>query len=605
MNANWRRGARKRTELDPPPAQRLLNALDRSERGEVDAWLLVVRELTLKDDGANYGNFYEASTLTMPGWIRSDESARKRIVDAAKRYLEFSPFFNSVWSDGGAVPRGAFAAAQALWVCLQSDSTFVKNRADLAQKCVQSVGRFHATTRESTFIKQELLRQLVISQESAVRDAIVGEICRDNEQHGYYLAADSVGAVWNSTLGLELVELLRSGKLKPAVTVSLLIHLFELSPESARSFASSKLGPPACNQPLDEAARAVALAWMKGDPVSAWNIVWPLMQKDNGFGDYLISQLGSTLLDQPRFLSVVDVATLADFYLWMVNRFPYPENDADESTGPRPVVFQHYLRDNALEHLKQRGTFAAVAEIQRVMDELPQYGWLRLHLDEADRVARALTWRPFSIKELGSVLGNPALRLVGSEQDLLEVLCESLERLQLQLRGETPTAHFLWNTDPAVKAKGEEDLSDFLTNHLRSDIGSRGVVVNREVQIRRSNRGGVSGQRTDIHVSAVSPSSGGAQTVSVIIEVKACWNPEVLVAMETQLRDRYLKDNATRTGLYVVGWYASPAWDRNDARGKRRGDLKLHELRSKLAEQARELTGAARLKSVTIDCSLD
>jgi len=598
------RRAQKGSVLDPTPTERVLNALTRSEQGEVDAWVLVVQELTLKEGTLSYGNYHEASILTMPGWLASDASTRQRIVEAANRYLESSPFFDLVWPTEGTVPLGAFAVAQALWICVQMDASYIENKPEIAEKCVQSIVRFHVSSKGSTSVKQELLRQLVKDHEAAVRKVLLGEIRGDNERHGYYLAGDSVAAAWHPALGRELVGLLRGGGLKAPTTVSLLVHIFQLSPELAREFASSSLLLHPVDQPYDEIERAVALAWMKGDPHTAWDHVWPLMQKDINFGDYMIGQLGGALLDQPRFLSVVDVTALADFFIWMVKRFPYPEPE-EESFGPRPVVVQHYLRDTALEHLKQRGTFAAVDEISRIIDVLPDYGWLRVHLDQADLIARASTWEPFSINELQSVLADTNRRLVGSERDLLEILCESIQRLQHQLRGEIPTVRFLWNTGTAITPKGEEDLSDFMAAHFRTDIGNRGVIVNREVQIRRLNPGGVPGQRTDVHVSATSSGGSAVRTVSVIIEVKACWNPEVLVAMKTQLRDRYLRDNAIRTGLYVVGWYASPVWDTSDSRRQRCGILRLDDLRLELEQQANDLSAPVLLKSLVVDCSLE
>jgi hypothetical protein len=601
-----RKQSPKEAVLNPPPAQRLSDALNRSEGGEVDAWLVIVQEMTLKENSTDYGDYNQASVLTMPGWMTSDEVTQRRIVDSSKRYLEFSTFFDLVWPAEGGVPLGAFAAVQALWICVQTDSAFIRNRPDLATKCAYSVVRFHASSKESTDVKQELLRQLAIFNESIIRSALVEEICRDNDRHGYYLARESVAAAWNSDLGRDLIALLRAGRFKPSVTAPLLAHLFELSPEPAREFASSTFFAPATSLLDDERVRAIGLAWIKGDPKSGWDIIWPLMKTDKDFGDYMVAQLGGSLHEQPRFLNVIEVTSLADFYIWMVSRYPYPGEGHEEGSGPRPVVYQHYLRDNALEHIKQRRSFASVAAIQRVMDELPQYTWLHFHLDQADLLARAGTWKPFTIEELRRVLADSSRRLVGSERDLLAVLRESLQRLQQQLRGETPTVRFLWNMiDPVLRPKGEEDLSDFMTAHFRSDIGTHGLVVNREVQIRRSNPDGVPGQRTDIHVSATLSVGSTARPVSVIIEVKGCWNPELLSAMKTQLRDRYLKENATRTGLYVVGWYAAPAWDTTDARKQDCGRLGLNELRATLEQQASELSEGVQLEAVVLDCSLE
>ncbi|HEU5101871.1 MAG TPA: hypothetical protein VFU22_22775 [Roseiflexaceae bacterium] len=81
------------------------------------------------------------------------------------------------------------------------------------------------------------------------------------------------------------------------------------------------------------------------------------------------------------------------------------------------------------------------------------------------------------------------------------------------------------------------------------------MVINREVVIRRGTGKG-DDQRTDVHVNAVTRDRlKPYDVITLIIEVKSCWHPEGLTAMETQLIQRYLKDNACRHGLYLVGWY--------------------------------------------------
>src|SRR3989338_5640887 len=99
----------------------------------------------------------------------------------------------------------------------------------------------------------------------------------------------------------------------------------------------------------------------------------------------------------------------------------------------------------------------------------------------------------------------------------------------------------LWNYDGGgnrrknFRPKDEESLSDGVERWIRDDLSiSRGVIVNREVQLQR-------GQKTDIKINAVKlgDMSGDAKILTVVIEVKGCWNNEILTAMETQLYEKY------------------------------------------------------------------
>jgi len=52
--------------------------------------------------------------------------------------------------------------------------------------------------------------------------------------------------------------------------------------------------------------------------------------------------------------------------------------------------------------------------------------------------------------------------------------------------------------------------------------------------------------------------SGHYDRVSGIVEMRGCWNKELMTAMEEQLKDRYLKNNPSPYGMYLVGWFTCP-----------------------------------------------
>jgi hypothetical protein len=62
----------------------------------------------------------------------------------------------------------------------------------------------------------------------------------------------------------------------------------------------------------------------------------------------------------------------------------------------------------------------------------------------------------------------------------------------------------------------------------------------------------------DIHVDATVPGRKRRtdERMSVIVEVRGNWHRELDSAMQTQLRDRYLKGNSYKNGIYLVGWFA-------------------------------------------------
>jgi hypothetical protein len=197
---------------------------------------------------------------------------------------------------------------------------------------------------------------------------------------------------------------------------------------------------------------------------------------------------------------------------------------------------------------------------------------------------------------------------VQNGKQLLGVVVESLERLQQKLHGETPAARFLWNklNDGIYQPMDENELSNYVKLHFDQDLKARGIIANREVQIRRGE-GLSKGQTTDIHIDAVTRTSTGQayDQITVIVETKGCWNPDLDCAMETQLKDRYLKNHHSQFGLYLVGWFSCSQWNDSDYRKKQSPKISLEEARDEFSKQAASLsTNGMMIRAFVLDTSL-
>lgn len=67
----------------------------------------------------------------------------------------------------------------------------------------------------------------------------------------------------------------------------------------------------------------------------------------------------------------------------------------------------------------------------------------------------------------------------------------------------------------------------------------------------------IDGSRTDIQVQASDPRDGAAEPLTVVIEVKGCWNPEIKTGVTSQLLP-YLKPQPGWAGIFLVGYFHSP-----------------------------------------------
>jgi hypothetical protein len=247
----------------------------------------------------------------------------------------------------------------------------------------------------------------------------------------------------------------------------------------------------------------------------------------------------------------------------------------------------------------------------------PDLGYMKYHLREAEELMRRNTWVPCAPAEILQLTRDPDARLVRNGADLLDVLEESLSRLESRLQGETPAAIDLWNDaakGPAettkkgkvFRPKNEPALSDYIKRHLDLDLRERGVIINREVEI-RPPLGGAKGERTDVHVNVAAPTGepGVSEKVTAIIEVKGCWNPELNDAMKTQLVQRYLKDNECRHGLYLIGWCMCDQWDAGDDRRGRTPGTTIAQARERFLQQAAALsTDGREIRAVVLNAAL-
>jgi len=219
---------------------------------------------------------------------------------------------------------------------------------------------------------------------------------------------------------------------------------------------------------------------------------------------------------------------------------------------------------------------------------------------------------PLEPGEVITLLTDEEKRVVQNGDQLLGVLVESLSRLESRLQGETPAASDLWNE---IRGKGknfkytpkdEDRLSDYVKRHLESDLAGSGLIINREVEIRRGTGKG-DGERTDIHVDAVVRSASGddSDVVRAIIETKGCWNRGLRTAMAHQLVGRYLKDNKCRHGLYLIGWFLCESWDSSDQRKRQTPKVNIDKMRKELELQARTLSVCdLKVRAVVLNTAL-
>ena len=218
---------------------------------------------------------------------------------------------------------------------------------------------------------------------------------------------------------------------------------------------------------------------------------------------------------------------------------------------------------------------------------------------------RTKTWAPLTPAEVLRLATSRRGRLVQSPDDLCEAVIDALQKYEKELHGEQTQVQFLWNkqTGGLSIPVDENALSDHVKIFLKHSLSDSGIVLNREVEIGRVP-GAPVGSRTDIKIDAIRRGENGEtyDFIVAVIETKGCWNPELLTAIETQLRDDYLARLGAPLGFYLVGWFDESKWDERDNRKKRSPSIDLGEARRLLNEKAAELSKGYTIRAVVLDC---
>ena len=601
----------KRTLLDPPPVQQISTLLDESEYGKYESWWYLTMVMTLKPDSMRYHSEIEMkSDLTiLPGWKTANETTRKRILKAAKKYvLEQSPETSS-WLGKNIYHRPALAGFKALRLLMHQEPSFISSiPADVWKRWAPIILAYpQSNDIGDKEAHSHLLKFAYGHAIDIITHCLKVIIDKENEDHDAIFIINVIDFCWDDRLASTILSKAKDEKLKPECMGCLLSALLKHNVAEARVF-TEKLVQVTIPSSGIERSRAIvaALVLMIYTDNAGWSVVWPAIQEDIDFGKQVISKLVDHLTIHGASIGQkLHENQLADLIIWLFRHYPLSQDSIGEDGFLYPRDNVARWRDSMLRELKERSNAQACEAIERIAFALPDILELKQLLKEAKTIARRHSWMPPNPVDVVNIAMDEEKRLVQNGDQLLNVLIESLQRLQEKLIGKTPSTILLWNEieKDLYRPKDESILSDYVKVYLDDDLKQRGIIVNREVEIRKG-RGSSPGEETDIHVDAIIPGSrkGECGSVSAIIEVKGCWHRELWTAMETQLVDRYLKDNRCPYGLYVVGWFNCDKWDNRDYRKKQAPKMSSSEVQDRLDTQASELS--KQIRAFVIDIAI-
>ena len=584
---NYARFRSRRRPSDGPTEddirKRLFELLARADAGELDCWWQFCLGLTLIPGEPRATGELSDDLTARPGWQLLSEADRSRALDLAHRYLREFRLEHQDWLTTNTWHRPALAGYQAAALLLRHDPERLSALpagawGEWAGICVTYPVGNEAGDRR---IRKDLLERAYQAAPEAVTTELRALIGSEAERD-YLPSQDAIEAIWDDRVAEALYEKLGEPELVDSLWSELIDTLVEHAYAPAVEHAMAVVHDHGARTEQRLAAGLALLAQL--DPTS-WPCMSTLLNDAPEFARDLFLSAGGREAVRLRQL---DEAALHDLYVWMHEQFPPAEDPEIKSDFGSPRERVARVRDRAISMLAERGTTASVEALEGLAARFDEWPWLRVQALHAEEARRRNAWTPISPQVLFRLLDNPAGRLVRSAAELASVVAEAIADVQ-RILSENSEAMFLWDGN---RPKPEEHVSHYLAMRLRDRLEARGIVTNREVQVRPSASGTGMGPRTDIHIDAAATSSGVAALTraTVVVEVKGIWHDQVATAMRSQLWERYLKPAGLAHGLYIVLVPDGNRWDPDDA-GQRRATRRLAQgLEQKLHETADALT---------------
>jgi hypothetical protein len=587
-----------------PPKFTVEEYLQDFEGGDISAWWRLNIALCYDPEKEAYRGELEYNISVMPGWQLADTTTRRRIISAAAIYIGVVQDEPAKWlhEDGYSLYQPSFAGYRAFYLLLREDRQTLLALPSVTwcnwATIIVSYPRINEREEEGS--SEDLIGLAYKHCPSGITDALMQEIERDNKR-GHTPLLHKLEHCWDERLADALLSWLSSRTVRPTTMGSILGELLKQNISAkAQAFAEHYITQPIPENTEDRSLMlTIARLLVLSAHDARWSSIWPLITQNPEFGRELVLSLAQRPFGIGDVLgSRLSEQQIMELYLWLVEQFPYqddPKEEGEDGEGFYEVTPRHevaHWRNNLLHILQQKGTVASVKALQHIQERLPANEWIRWMVFEAQNITRRMTWTPPHPAELLSLNRSREARLVESGAQLLDIIIESLQRLEHSLQGETPAAIDLWNEGP-YRPKDENRLSDYVKRHLVRDLCERGVVINREVEIQRG-AGENPGERTDIKIDAVRKAGNGQtyDVITVIIETKCCYHRELQTAMQYQLRDRYLREHRSDFGIYLVGWFNCTAWDDEDDRKQQAPKLTAVQAQEFFDHQATTLSQA-------------
>lgn len=583
------------------PQEQVRMCLAHFAAGEKDIWFNILREIFYNQE---HQEFYVDSWLNNENintliWLSLEPDVQNEIIATAKSYIEELPLNNACVGANRSIYHTGIAGFRAMQLIHSKEPNFVSNLSkEVLAFWLQPMWFFF----DMEIFREIATRLLLVVKNKVPEEFEIELISLINTKlsaRQLYSARQLINCFWSENVANQLYETLLACREDTCrwkeIAGALISHNHAKAHDKILEIFQQSYTDEH-KELIVKSSLVIALNGGQSERCFLLNRI----ENENGFARDFIVELCDEIHDNfAAFSRNLDCEEILNLYIWLEKNFPHetdPERDGAYTPTSDDGVRE--FRDHLFRKIAGAGTIDSHRSLLRIAKEFPNFKYMLDVIDESRKRLFANSWTPLFPKEFLQLVSNPKTRAIRNASELQRLLMDILDQIQKDMMGETPSVAEVWNELPNPKEerkktrpKEENQFSDWLKRRIESYLKLTPVVVCREVEI-RPRLGNESGQETDLLVlsSTLDPASGEFNEIKIIIEVKGCWNSELKTAMETQLLDRYLKNNRCQNGIYIVGWFMCEAWDQEDWRKSATPKFTLDDAREFFSKQASKLS---------------
>jgi hypothetical protein len=396
----------------PPNQEKIIELLEKFEGGDFDVWWHINHEF-LRSAAEGFSGELEYDLTVLPLWNEIDELIKRRILDAAKKYLEVCDPQTETWFGKNIFHRPAAAGFRAFILLLIEEPTWIDflSKEDWG-KWFPSIISFPIS---SGLGDKELVYRLVSKAYSNIPSVVLQMlrelIIQEDVKHEFLFIVRLFEHCWDKKFQQAILNIFTELELRPKNAGLLIEELLKHGNRQAQKVAEEIFIPtiPRSESKYNKAKIAAGKILVYSHN-AGWPNTWKIILTNNKFGSEVLLSLDYDMESLPLNIAKalqnnkINEENIADIYIWLNRQFPPdtdPEYDDVHAVTPRDKIAD--IRRGIINLLASSRNEKAIKAMRKISNAFSENRYYKnLLLGIIDKTLE-MKWMPHSPNEIISL----------------------------------------------------------------------------------------------------------------------------------------------------------------------------------------------------------